>query len=178
MTDVIQIDKLTQFRIINALKKFPDSQIYKDLNKQIQQKQPPQVVLLSTSQNDFVIGIHKKQQITTKSINTLKDALLTLDKTAINIKKDINNQYTSLIQILQNRKNALNNDVDNIINNKKKKIYQRLTSTIKTQNALKSANDKIEQCLASKTIQYAKKQSKLEEIINNSSVCLCARIIS
>eukprot|EP01084_Bolivina_argentea_P040157 74208_1 len=116
MKSDLAINALTRFRIIDALKKLPESQIYKDIN---QPKQQTKAILLSSKQNDFVVSIHSKQEISVENIKKVEQTLSNLDKTSTIIKSKINKQYILLIKMLEKRKYELNNNIDNIINNKK-----------------------------------------------------------
>eukprot|EP01084_Bolivina_argentea_P285396 489400_1 len=156
--------KSTQIgRLINVLRNTAESTIHK------QSKKEKIVIVLSDQENNALNNIkHKIEQIT-KHKETVTDTINILNNNKINCKKQIDQQITYMIQMLQKRQKELVIQLDTIVKDKTTKLTKQLINLQNDESKMNECYNKCKAMVENTTLDSSTRKSK---ILANTKVVL------
>eukprot|EP01083_Nonionella_stella_P140108 428933_1 len=156
-------------RLKSALKKLPHSALAQNANPQPKNQS---VVVLSSSQNDFILNVYSKKEKISKNASKIQDQIHALTTSSDDIKKQVQEQYAALMKLLEQRKEFVLNNVDHAIASKTKSLNEQLSSVTNAKRLAEQIENDINQCLSSKQAKMTEIQAKMNKIINTAQTQL------
>ena len=147
LRSILQSTKLNALsigRLFVVLKTTPQSTIYKDIKQQQQQQQQQKhkLVFLTKEEQEYVNQLNKQKDLMNRLEFEHKTEIKTFSEKCIAQRKEINETFDQLIEIITNKKQSILDEFNNNVNKKE----LSLTNNLKI---IESNNIKLKECESS-----------------------------
>ncbi|ETN98362.1 hypothetical protein RFI_39147 [Reticulomyxa filosa] len=163
-----QIGWMSREDIIRALRKSPESQVYKESEiKQRPKSATSQVIILHTTQHDRITQIYEGYKEVSKMVGQIENQLIDLEESSRTSKRKVSDTCKQLMSAVEAHEKSMLEKIDIYKNKKKRKLLQVLSELQKMEGRFKKKNEQIAQCINDSELDVNQKTEQLKDLLKD-----------